>query len=195
MKQDWVSILYQLLKKESSTSGKHEASTFYQYFIKKSSLWVMLFQDHLRQQISSCDCPYRLFKELSMGEKEPTEAFLSCRRRSNAVTAQAPRRIHTHISSAGLVTRLNRIESWKAISKIVLLQQKTFVKTSSWLFSFKQFAKCFLSKEGEALSKWDILKLIKELYPGPAHFPGLRQWDMTSLSWSKNLTLVFLASW
>ena len=109
--------------------------------------------------------------------------------------ARPPRRIHTHISSAGLVTRLNRIESWKAISKIVLLQQKTFVKTSSWLFSFKQFAKCFLSKEGEALRKWDILKLIKELYPGPAHFPGLRQWDMTSLSWSKNLTLVFLASW
>ena len=84
-----------------------------------------------------------------------------------------PRRIHTHISSAGLVTRL---ESKKDNIKDCVFEQKTFVKTSSWLFSFEQFAKCLLSKEGEAL----------------------RKWDMTSLSWSKNFTLdllIFLASW
>ena len=127
--------------------------------LKKSSLWrrvvyqgfpPVLFKDHLKKQISSCACSYRLFKELSMGEKESTEAFLSCRRRSNAVTAQAPRRIHTHISSAGLVTRL---ESKKGNIKDCVFEQKTFVKTSSWLFSFEQFAKCLLSKEGEALRK------------------------------------------
>ena len=233
MKQDWVSISYQLLKKKSSTSGKHEASTFYQYFIKKSSLWVMLFQDHLRQQISSCDCSYRLFKELSLVEKVPTETFPCCLRiiwkkqisssmlyfniprtekyiakecaryhlvivhidfsknslwgkrsrprlsshvaagQTLSLLRQAPPRIHTHISSAGLVTRL---ESKKGNIKDCVFEQKTFVKTSSWLFSFEQFAKCLLSKEGEAF----------------------RKWDMTSLSWSKNFTLdllIFLASW
>ena len=84
-----------------------------------------------------------------MGEKEPTEAFLSCRRRSNAVTAQAGppvTYIHTYRQLAWRETKKDNI-------KDCVFAAEKIVKTSSWLFSFEQFAKCLLSKEGEALRK------------------------------------------
>ena len=93
------------LSKEEDTKHPRIMPTFYQKELSIGGKWAdwvipILLKDHLRQQISSCDCPYRLFKELSMGEKEPTEAFLSCRRRSNAVTVQAPpSHTYTHIVS------------------------------------------------------------------------------------------------
>ena len=82
--------------------------------------------------------------------------------------------IHTYRQLAWRQTK----KTWglKHNIKNCVFAAEKIVKTSSWMFSFEQFAKCLLSKEGEAL----------------------RKWDMTSLSWSKNFSLsllIFLASW
>ena len=87
--------------------------------------------------------------------------------------ARPPRRIHTHISSAGLVTKLKNLRVKRQHQRLCFWSRENCqdVKLVVLLWAICQM---FIIQRGWSLEKvrYDILKLIKELYPGPADFPG-----------------------